>query len=115
MSMVYCDRRGRIGFTSAWREPDGMMPIARGKLSDLRDAVEGSARLAYDGYTWLVPGVPEAGADDEMAMDAVLVFAADLALRPGCRSLLKVSTDDVQRIKECWPQRVMAAMAEVLS
>lgn len=71
MAVAYCDRGGRIGFARAL--PDGMLPLARGSLRQLKSLISGSARLARDADVWLVPGVPEA-ASGLAAVDAVRAY-----------------------------------------
>jgi hypothetical protein len=53
--------------------PPGALPIADGVESDLVRAITGSARLAYDNGTWLVPGIPEA-ADQKEGVDALIRY-----------------------------------------
>lgn len=55
---AYCGADGVIHFGPV--VPAGALSFAEGIESDLHRAIFGSARLAYDGETWLVPGVPEA-------------------------------------------------------
>lgn len=66
-AFAYCD--GEIRF--AFHTPEEAIEIADGPLSDLRPVIEGSARLAFDSETLLVPGVPEA--DDERAAVGELI------------------------------------------
>jgi len=54
---------GVIAF--AGKLPGKALPIASGDSKKLRDAVVALARLAYDGKTLLVPGIPEAANEDE--------------------------------------------------
>ncbi len=60
---AYCFASGEIGFGPA--VPDGALPIAYGPAADIDRAIAGTARLAYDNETWLVPGIPEADNDDD--------------------------------------------------
>ena len=62
-ALIYCWRSGEIEVGTV--EPEGAITLARGELRALHAAVAGTARLAYDGKTWLVPGVPEAADDDD--------------------------------------------------
>jgi len=55
---AFCWATGAIGF--ARKVPRGAIGIARGPRTTLRNLVEGTARLAYDNKTLLVPGIPEA-------------------------------------------------------
>jgi hypothetical protein len=85
---AYCDRNGRI--TIGRRCPANMAAMAHGSESTLRRAITACGRLAYDGKTWLVPGVPEAESDQE-AVEAVTRFAAFLTKRrPAIRCALKI-------------------------
>lgn len=65
---AYCWRSGRIEFGT--RVPDGAIQIAFGNAHSLRNLIGGTSRLAYDGKTLLVPGVPEAQ-DGKAAGDAL--------------------------------------------
>ena len=60
--------------------PDGAIEIARGGKKQLEECVLPPARLAYDGRTWLVPGIPEADFDDE-AMAALKAFQMQVKIR----------------------------------
>ena len=51
-------RSGQIEFGT--EAPEGTIVIARGKANDVRREITATARLAYDGKTLLVPGVPGA-------------------------------------------------------
>lgn len=55
---AYCYATGQIQFGTV--TPRGCIRIATGDDKPLRDLIEGTARLAYDNRTLLVPGVPEA-------------------------------------------------------
>jgi len=72
MSVLHADRAGVLRIDR--RCPDGALPIVIGRRAKLEGLIR-LARLAYDNTTWLVPGVPEAGNDDERAMRAVERFA----------------------------------------
>lgn len=61
---AYAFRNGEIGFGEV--VPDGALPILGPKHYPISiDDIKTGARLAYDGKTLLVPGVPEAGSDLE--------------------------------------------------
>ena len=76
MSIVaYAWRTGLIEIGD--RTPDGALALATGTFVNLCDAVQGSARLAYDNASWLVPGVPEAP-DDRAALDALFAYTRRL-------------------------------------
>lgn len=66
--VAYCWRSGKIEIGE--RCPKTALPLFFGTPEDLKETIQGTARLAYDNETWLVPGVPEASGDDA-AMDAV--------------------------------------------
>jgi hypothetical protein len=69
MAVVWAN--GRIDITR-W-QPKGSILLARGPRGKLEAAIGGTARLAYDNCTWLVPGVPEAE-DDIAAIEAVKAY-----------------------------------------
>lgn len=56
-------RSGIIEFGN--RIPDGALPVDHGTERSVRGRVGVLARHAYDGKTLLIPGVPEAGSDNE--------------------------------------------------
>jgi len=65
---AYAYRSGQIEFGNT--VPSGALPIiGPDKRSIPRDRIEAGARLAYDGKTLLVPGIPEAE-DDNAAYEA---------------------------------------------
>lgn len=68
MLIAYCWASGQIEFGT--KVPEGAIEMARGKESIVRKHISATARLAYDGKTLLVPGVPEA-ADQKAAGDAL--------------------------------------------
>lgn len=68
---AYCFASGEIDFGPSI--PDGALPIVDGPDADVHRAIQGSARLSYDGETWLVPGVPEAD-NQTVAVDALIVY-----------------------------------------
>lgn len=69
---AFAFRSGVIDFGDV--VPDGAIVIAKGYPRRLRLIVEKNARLAYDGVTLLVPGVPEESNDD-LALDALIAFS----------------------------------------
>lgn len=73
---LHCYRSGELVFS---RVPalDGAIPLCEGPKDELRDKLTAKARLAYDGETWLVPGLPEARTETE-AMSALERFQARL-------------------------------------
>lgn len=73
--MLYCWRSGEIEIGT--HLPKGAIQLASGELRELERAVSATARLAYDGNTWLVPGVPEAESDDA-ALDATVAYHSHL-------------------------------------
>jgi hypothetical protein len=79
MKNFYCFAwaKGLIEFGT--EVPEGALPIYavvgadEQKVALLRENVEVLSRLAYDGETLLVPGIPEA-ADEHAAYDALIRF-----------------------------------------
>lgn len=67
----YCYRSGEIEFGD--HVPDGALPVLHGRPAHVRRTVSVRARLAHDGETLLVPGVPEA-VDDDAAIAAYQRF-----------------------------------------
>lgn len=75
--VAYCWRTGEVYFAPVL--PEGALMIASCKEGleapdDFEYRVRGACRRAYDGRTLLVPGVPEAGDDDQVALAAVYRF-----------------------------------------
>lgn len=62
--IAYCWADGVIDFTrtNQKRTPPHALPIVAGPARAVREAVGARARIAYDGRTLLVPGIPEARA-----------------------------------------------------
>ncbi len=67
---AYCWANGEIEFGS--RVPEGAIGFLRGPEEALVNAVQVAARHAYDGKSYLVPGVPEAGSNQKRACDALI-------------------------------------------
>jgi hypothetical protein len=76
--IAYAWANGRIDFGRSL--PDGALLICNGKAASLRKAIEGSARLAYDGKTLLVPGVSESGGGNA-AVDALIIYSRQVKQR----------------------------------
>ena len=77
---AHCYRSGEIELS---RKPElpGAILIGKGPKQDIEAKLAGRARLAYDGETWLVPGIPEAECDDEAEVALAkfkIRFAAEL-------------------------------------
>ena len=53
--IAYCWKSGQIMIGR--RVPQGALPIIKGSKKDLEKTIQGSATLAYDNKTWLVPGI----------------------------------------------------------
>jgi len=53
--IAYCYQSGQIEFGN--RVPKGALPIMHGKAKDVKSKIQGTAVLAYDNKTWLVPGI----------------------------------------------------------
>ncbi|KAF0810415.1 hypothetical protein A167_00695 [Alcanivorax sp. S71-1-4] len=83
---AYCWRSGRIEIGD--RVPEGANHIASGQEDMVRQQIQGTARLAYDNKTFLVPGVPEASTEDE-AITALCRYVQWLGQRnqPGFRAI----------------------------
>lgn len=60
----------------------GTLPIAQAPAARLRKVISSLARMAYDGKTMLVPGLPEAG-DWEQRSVALARFSAMVNKRLG--------------------------------
>lgn len=67
---AYCFASGEIDFGPSI--PAGALPIVDGADADVHRVIAGNARLAYDGETWLVPGIPEGKGDERL--DALFAF-----------------------------------------
>ncbi len=78
ITRAYCYASGQIGFARS--VPAGAIQIAMGSPTRLRKAVSAVARLAYDGKTLLVPGVPEAP-NQRVAGDALARFIPEVEKR----------------------------------
>ncbi len=79
--IVYCYRSGHIGFAKYKRQvPDGgVIPLASGSIKHCIKAVAQTARLSrVDNKTFFVPGIPEAGCDNEKALEATGEYAVTL-------------------------------------
>jgi hypothetical protein len=70
---AFAYRNGAIGFGMKSPDWETALPIASAPKKILREAIFGSARLAYDNETWLVPGIPEAETE-AAAIDALLDY-----------------------------------------
>ena len=66
---AFCWASGQIEFGRS--VPKGAIAIASGPAAAVRKLVIPTSRMAYDGKTLLVPGVPEA-ADQDEAADALM-------------------------------------------
>lgn len=75
MAEAYCWRGGIIEI--GVKTPRGALRLAAAPKATLKRALSPLARLAYDGTTLLVPGVPEAETDDA-ALEAVRAFVPRL-------------------------------------
>ncbi|MDR3352836.1 MAG: hypothetical protein LBO00_07560 [Zoogloeaceae bacterium] len=73
--MVACVcRNGVIVFRPAGKSPAGTLPFALGAGGKLRRAIRQLARLGAGGV-YFVPGVQEAGEDDDAATAALSAFS----------------------------------------
>ncbi len=69
---AHCFRTGEIKISRKRDEP-GMLLVGIGPGKELKEKVSARARLADDGQTMLVPGLPEAE-NEKDALDAVNDF-----------------------------------------
>lgn len=76
--VAHCDAGGVIKFGT--KVPRGHLLITRGPDKEVRDLMSRVARLAYDGKTLLVPGVPEAP-DQDAGIDALIKFKTWITTR----------------------------------
>lgn len=76
--IAYCWANGVIEFGDAL--PEGALKITEGTPFKVRELIEGTARLAYDGKTWLAPGVPEAP-DQREACTALIKYCEWIGVR----------------------------------
>ncbi len=73
---LHCYRSGEIILSRA-PDMEGTIQLCAGPKEDLMQQLNAKARLAYDGETWLVPGLPEAQSETE-ASAALAAFYARL-------------------------------------
>ena len=73
---LHCYRSGKIVLSRA-PDMEGAIQLCQGPKDDLKQRLSAKARLAYDGETWLVPGLPEAQSEAE-ASAALAAFYARL-------------------------------------
>lgn len=78
MKYAYCYASGEIDFGT--HVPSGALPICRIRSKKDEITVSVLARLAYDGVTLLVPGIPEAKSQKK-AMDALFLWLEQLRAR----------------------------------
>ena len=90
---MYCWRSGLIGHGKS--VPEGALAIdvvsGRAQLSRLLT----TARLAYDGRSYLVPGVPEA-VDDNAALDALVAWREWAVQSPSRRRAREAEENDAR-------------------
>jgi len=82
---AYCWASGQIEIGKTI--PEGALPIARGREKKLKDVISGTARLAYNNKTWLVPGIPEAKDQLEAlrALQRWAIWTAPSFLKANCK------------------------------
>lgn len=68
---AYCYASGQIKIGT--KVPVGALPIISGPENKLRAVIQGTARLARDNKTLLVPGIPEAPNQEE-ALNALFAY-----------------------------------------
>lgn len=93
--MVLAYANGVICF--ARRTKPGTLPITSGPAKQLRAAVSGLARRAYDGKTLLVPGLPEACSWNERSA-AIVRFQARIEESLGRPALARKITRFERRV-----------------
>jgi len=76
---VFAYRSGHLAFiegqmTEGTAALSGALIVAVGPKDIVEPTVKGLARLAYDNETYLVPGCPEAGDDEDAAYKAFVVW-----------------------------------------
>lgn len=76
--LAFCFASGHLMFGKRCKR--GALPIAYVSEND-KDQFTAMARLAYDGETWLVPGVPEA--EDQLAGVEALERFRDRVIKAG--------------------------------
>jgi hypothetical protein len=74
MQVAYFYRNGPIHIGDS--VPEEALPLGMGTEEKLENALQRTARLAYDNKTWLVPGLPEED-DDEAALEIAMNFHRD--------------------------------------
>ena len=84
--IAFCYASGEIGI--AEEVPKGAIGIAKGEPGRLKEFIETVSRHAWDGETYLVPGIPEAE-NQAKAYDALRKFTEWLLKgnRPGIEIL----------------------------
>ena len=68
---AYCWYSGEIGISP--RVPKGALTIIEGPQEKVTEIIHGTARRAYGGKTYLVPGIPEAKGPNE-TLDALFKY-----------------------------------------
>lgn len=63
MLFAFCWASGEVGFGSS--VPEGAITLAQGRNRIVRQNIMATSRMAYDGKTLLVPGIPEAESYDD--------------------------------------------------
>jgi len=69
---AHCDRKGVITLHQK-ADVTGLICIGKDSKRNLEHKMQARARLARDGTTWLVPGVPESDGDND-AITALIEF-----------------------------------------
>lgn len=82
MTVACCYASGHIAFLP--EAPPGMeaLPICSGPDKAVKDFICGVARHAREGDNLFVPGLPEAGEDQEKALDALFRFLQWIGKKP---------------------------------
>ena len=82
MTVACCYASGHIAFLPEVPVDLSALPICEGKDQAVRDFICGVARHAREGDHLYVPGLPEAGEDQDKAMDALFAFLKWIGKKP---------------------------------
>lgn len=82
MTVACCFASGHIGFFPEVPASLEALPICDGPDNAVRKFVSAVARHSRDGSHLFVPGVPEAGEDQDKALDALFRFLEWIGKKP---------------------------------
>ncbi len=88
---AYCWMNGVTRFTRTNQQliPEGTLPILSGPKKQVRSVVTAKARIAHDGKTLLVPGLPEHKFMEEDPVDVLLRHTNWMLTAPSGKGLYK--------------------------